>query len=130
MRWCSEEVLPDGARVRPLQRADAGRPEALLLVRNRTRRQPGPGAGSRGRGSTRPRPKTASRCHADRRDRDPAGRARAALMFLYEHRVNTIAHLERVPADRGVEVDLRDYDGAIRLAHDPFTGGERLEDFL
>jgi hypothetical protein len=51
-------------------------------------------------------------------------------MFLYEHRVNTSAHLARVPVDRGVEVDLRDYDGAIRLAHDPFTGGEPLEAFL
>lgn len=51
-------------------------------------------------------------------------------MVLYEHRVNTIAHLSRTPVDRGVEVDVRDYDGAIRLAHDPLIGGERLEDFL
>ena len=51
-------------------------------------------------------------------------------MLLIEHRVNTVAHLSRVPTNRGVEVDIRDYDGDLRLAHDPFVGGERLEDFL
>lgn len=51
-------------------------------------------------------------------------------MLLIEHRVNTVAGLAEVPRDRGVEVDLRDYDGEIRLVHDPFLGGDRLEDFL
>ncbi len=51
-------------------------------------------------------------------------------MLLIEHRVNTIEHLQRVPPDRGIEVDIRDYDGQLRLAHDPFLGGERLEDLL
>ena len=51
-------------------------------------------------------------------------------MLLIEHRVNTLEHLQRVPPERGIEVDIRDYDGDLRLAHDPLRGGERLEDLL
>lgn len=51
-------------------------------------------------------------------------------MLLVEHRVNTLAHLRRVPPEHGVEVDVRDYDGDLRLVHDPLLSGERLEDFL
>ena len=51
-------------------------------------------------------------------------------MLLIEHRVNTAEHLARTPRDRGVEIDVRDYDGALRLVHDPLQGGERLEDWL
>lgn len=51
-------------------------------------------------------------------------------MLLIEHRVNTVEHLQRVPPERGIEVDVRDYDGELRLEHDPFLGGERLEDLL
>jgi hypothetical protein len=51
-------------------------------------------------------------------------------MLLIEHRVNTIAHLNRLPRERGVEIDVRDYDGDLRLVHDPLAGGERLADWL
>ena len=51
-------------------------------------------------------------------------------MLLIEHRVNTLAHLRRVPPDRGVEIDVRDYDGDLRLVHDPLQSGERLADWL
>jgi hypothetical protein len=51
-------------------------------------------------------------------------------MLLIEHRVNTLAHLARVPEERGIEVDVRDYEGELRLAHDPLESGERLEDLL
>ncbi len=51
-------------------------------------------------------------------------------MLLIEHRVNTLEHLQRVPPERGIEVDVRDYDGDLRLVHDPFQNGERLEDML
>ena len=51
-------------------------------------------------------------------------------MLLIEHRVNTVEHLQRVPQNRGVEVDVRDYDGDLRMVHDPFTTGESLEDLL
>jgi hypothetical protein len=51
-------------------------------------------------------------------------------MLLIEHRVNTVEHLRRVPPDRGIEIDIRDYDGELRLVHDPFLSGERLADLL
>jgi hypothetical protein len=51
-------------------------------------------------------------------------------MLIVEHRVNTLAALRKVDPARGVEVDIRDYDGDLRLVHDPFLGGESLEDFL
>ncbi len=51
-------------------------------------------------------------------------------MLIVEHRVNTIEHLRRVPSSYGIEVDIRDYDGDLRLVHDPFLNGERLDDFL
>jgi hypothetical protein len=51
-------------------------------------------------------------------------------MLLVEHRVNTVEHLRRVPPHRGIEVDVRDYHGDLRLVHDPLLDGERLEDLL
>ncbi len=51
-------------------------------------------------------------------------------MLLIDHRVNTLEHLRRVPAEHGVEIDVRDYDGDLVLAHDPLEDGERLNDFL
>ena len=51
-------------------------------------------------------------------------------MLLIEHRVNTVEHLRRVPRDRGVEVDVRDGGGRLELSHDPFEGGERLDEYL
>jgi hypothetical protein len=51
-------------------------------------------------------------------------------MLLIEHRVNTIEQLRQIPPERGVEIDVRDYDGELRLTHDPFQSGERLEDWL
>lgn len=51
-------------------------------------------------------------------------------MIVIEHRINTIEQLKKVPVNRGIEIDIRDYDGELRLTHNPFTSGERLEDFL
>ncbi len=51
-------------------------------------------------------------------------------MLLIEHRVNTVARLRGVPGERGVEIDIRDYDGELRCVHDPFQSGERLQDLL
>ena len=51
-------------------------------------------------------------------------------MLLIEHRINTIDQLNRVSTDHGVEVDIRDYDGDLRLVHDPLLSGQRLDDFL
>jgi hypothetical protein len=51
-------------------------------------------------------------------------------MLLIEHRVNTLDQLHGVPTERGLEIDVRDYDGDLRLVHDPLQGGERLDDLL
>ena len=51
-------------------------------------------------------------------------------MLLIEHRVNTRDALARVPENRGIEIDVRDYDGELRCVHDPLLSGERLEDLL
>jgi hypothetical protein len=51
-------------------------------------------------------------------------------MLIIDHRVNTAEHLARTPRDCGVEVDLRDYDGDLRLQHDPFKGGLSFREWL
>ena len=51
-------------------------------------------------------------------------------MLIIDHRVNTAEHLARVKPAYGIEIDIRDYDGDLRLVHDPFLSGERLDDFL
>lgn len=51
-------------------------------------------------------------------------------LLLVEHRVNTIEHLRQIPSDRGVEIDVRDYDGDLVLAHDPLQAGEPLDRLL
>lgn len=51
-------------------------------------------------------------------------------MLIIEHRVNSAEHLARTPRHWGVEVDLRDYDGALRMEHDPFKGGLAFRDWL
>lgn len=49
---------------------------------------------------------------------------------LYRHRVNTIAALETVPMEQGIEFDLRSDGDRIIVTHDPFTDGPKLDEFL
>jgi len=49
---------------------------------------------------------------------------------IIDHRVNTIEGLLKTPKDRGVEIDIRDYDGGLVLTHEPFTKGDSLEEYL
>jgi hypothetical protein len=51
-------------------------------------------------------------------------------LLIIDHRINSAAQLALSPRDCGVEIDLRDYDGDLRLVHDPFLGGERFRDWL
>lgn len=52
-------------------------------------------------------------------------------MEYIAHRINSVAELKKLPAEYGVEVDLRDnLDGSIYIAHDPFIPGENFEDYL
>ncbi len=52
-------------------------------------------------------------------------------MIIIEHRVNTIAELEKVPHGHGVEIDLRhdNRTGGLYLNHDPGEG-EDFEEYL
>ena len=51
-------------------------------------------------------------------------------MLIISHRVNTITDLINTPINYGIEVDLRDFNGNIILAHDPFIDGNLLMFFL
>lgn len=52
-------------------------------------------------------------------------------MKFIAHRVNSLAELRRLPAEYGVELDLRDaLDGSIYISHEPFEAGENFEDYL
>jgi hypothetical protein len=51
-------------------------------------------------------------------------------VLIIDHRVNSLKELEKVPVNRGVEIDIRDYDGDLILGHDPLTGGQKLSQWL
>lgn len=52
-------------------------------------------------------------------------------MEFIAHRINTVAALESLPKEYGVEIDLRDaLDGTVYIAHDPFIPGEDFETYL
>lgn len=51
-------------------------------------------------------------------------------MQYVSHRVNTILQLRQVPAEYGVEIDLRDRGERIILQHDPFGDGEDFADWI
>lgn len=52
-------------------------------------------------------------------------------MIRIQHRCNTIAQLQTVPPDCGVEIDIRNHGDRLLLVHDPFsTEGVDLADWL
>lgn len=51
-------------------------------------------------------------------------------MEYIAHRINTIEELKQVPAEYGVELDLRDFGERLILQHDPFKDGENFEEYL
>ncbi|MGE0409162.1 MAG: phosphatidylinositol-specific phospholipase C/glycerophosphodiester phosphodiesterase family protein [Amphiplicatus sp.] len=51
-------------------------------------------------------------------------------MQIIVHRRNRRAELAAVPAEYGVEIDLRSEGGRLILHHDPFAAGEDFEDWL
>ncbi len=51
-------------------------------------------------------------------------------MEYIAHRVNTIEELRKLPAEYGVELDLRDdLNGRIYISHNPFEAGEDFEEY-
>ena len=51
-------------------------------------------------------------------------------MNFIAHRINTLAQLEQLPSQYGAEVDLRDWENELILAHNPFEKGENFERYL
>lgn len=51
-------------------------------------------------------------------------------MHFISHRVNTVEELKRLPYEYGVEIDLRDEGDDLILSHDPFSSGDRFEEYL
>lgn len=51
-------------------------------------------------------------------------------MLFIRHRINTVKDLKSVPADMGVEVDIRYEKDRLILHHDPYVGGEDFENYL
>ncbi len=49
---------------------------------------------------------------------------------FYQHRINTIAELQQLPFDVGLEFDLRSDGGDVLITHDPFTTGPTIEAFF
>ena len=51
-------------------------------------------------------------------------------MQIVLHRRNTRAELEATPKQFGVEVDIRSYGNDLIINHDPFTIGERFDEWI
>ena len=52
-------------------------------------------------------------------------------MEYIAHRINTLAELNELPSEYGVELDLRDnLNGKIYIQHNPFEPGEDFEEYL
>ena len=51
-------------------------------------------------------------------------------MLFCCHRINTISDLLQIDRRHGIEIDIRDNDRDVYLAHDPFSTGVLLDIFL
>ncbi|MBI4452507.1 hypothetical protein HY637_03695 [Candidatus Woesearchaeota archaeon] len=51
-------------------------------------------------------------------------------MLKIIHRVNKISELKNIPKEYGVEVDIRTKGKNLILNHEPFQGGDLLDDYL
>lgn len=52
------------------------------------------------------------------------------MTHFIAHRINTVKELSMLPAEYGVELDLRDSGDKLILQHDPFSSGEEFDDYL
>lgn len=50
-------------------------------------------------------------------------------VIICQHRINTSTDLINLNPSYGVEFDLRDFGKDLILAHDPYKGGEKFEDY-
>lgn len=51
-------------------------------------------------------------------------------MEIIAHRINKINKLKSLPKKYGSEIDLRSFGSKIILNHDPYQGGDKLENYL
>ena len=51
-------------------------------------------------------------------------------MKIIAHRINTINELRNLPAEYGVEIDVRGWGKDLVLNHEPLEPGDRLNDYL
>jgi len=51
-------------------------------------------------------------------------------MIIVRHRVNTLRELATTPGKYGVEIDVRARGNKLYLNHEPFQGGDDLNDYL
>ncbi|MCX6124399.1 MAG: hypothetical protein NTV34_06570, partial [Proteobacteria bacterium] len=51
-------------------------------------------------------------------------------MMIVAHRINRIAELQALPAEFGVEIDVRADGKKLILNHEPFMSGDLLEGYL
>lgn len=51
-------------------------------------------------------------------------------MLKVAHRINTIAQLEKIPSEYGIELDIRYHNQDLILHHDAFERGELFENLL
>lgn len=50
--------------------------------------------------------------------------------IIIHHRINSISRLKRVPQTDGVEIDVRAEGKQLILNHEPFKGGQQLQNYL
>lgn len=51
-------------------------------------------------------------------------------MIFFQHRVNDIKTLRKIPIKYGIEVDIRSFNKKLILNHEPFEDGIELENWL
>ncbi len=51
-------------------------------------------------------------------------------MYRISHRINKIEQLKSLPLKYGAEVDIRSNGGKLILHHDPFTNGDKFEEWI
>ena len=52
------------------------------------------------------------------------------MTLIIDHRRNAVEQIQQTDPRFGAEIDIRIVDGTLRVVHDPFTQGPKLDDWL
>lgn len=52
------------------------------------------------------------------------------MMYIVKHRINTLDDVNSLPANVGIETDIRSWSDSLVLHHEPFSAGPKLEELL